>query len=102
MCAFFQSKNPESVHSALTWVSKSPQPAPVPRHRPPSGKEWNGTGNPIHNTVSVVTGYGGGWVFSNTGDNVGVQPVTRPNHRPPTGSQWNVKVTTIRNEGGKC
>ncbi len=32
MCAFVQSKNPVSVHSALTWVSKSPQPAPVPRH----------------------------------------------------------------------
>ena len=63
MRAFFHSKNPASVHSALTWASKAPQPAPVPRHRPGAGKEWNGTANPIRNAAGVVTGYGGGWVL---------------------------------------
>ena len=50
-------------------------------------------------TEGVVTGYDGGWVFSNAVDNSGVQPATRPNHRPATGNQWNGKVTAIRNEG---
>ena len=50
-------------------------------------------------TEGVVTGYDGGWVFSNAVDNSGVQPATRPNHRPATGNQWNGKATAIRNEG---
>ncbi len=29
---FFKSKNPASVHTALTWAAKGPEPAAVPRH----------------------------------------------------------------------
>ena len=47
---FFNSKNPVSVHTPLTWSFKSPQPDVVPRHRPHDGMVWNDTGNPIRRT----------------------------------------------------
>jgi hypothetical protein len=57
LCDFFQVN--ESRVSARCTELAAPQPVPVPRHRPGTGKEWNGTTNPIHNAAGVVTGYEG-------------------------------------------
>ncbi len=48
---FFKSKNPASVHTALTWAGKGPEPAAVPRHRPRKGMVWNATAKPIRNDL---------------------------------------------------
>ena len=45
---FFKSKNPVSVHTALTWPSKVPQSVVVPRYRPPKVMAWNDTGRLSH------------------------------------------------------
>ena len=95
-----KSKNPASVHTALTWASKAPQPAPAPRHRPRDGMLWNAACNPILNDAGIVTGYAGAWVSANAGDDPIVQPASRPNYCPPTGKEWNGKATAITNDEG--
>ena len=97
---FFKSKNPASVHTALTWPCKAPQPAAVPRHRPRDGMVWNGTGNPIRNDAGSVTGYVGAWVCANAGDDPGVQPARRPTGPPFKNKEWNGKATAIKNDEG--
>ena len=97
---FFKSKNPASVHTALTWAAKGPEPAAVPRHRPRKGMVWNATAKPIRNDAGSVTGFNGAWVNANAADDPGVQPAVRPNHRPPKGKKWNGTATAITNENG--
>ncbi len=64
---FFNPKNPVSVNTTLTWTSKAPEPAAVPKHRPRDGMVWNATVNPILNDTDSVPGYDGAWVCDNTG-----------------------------------
>ena len=97
---FFKSKNPASVHTALTWAAKGPEPAAVPRHRPRKGWVWNATAKPILNEAGSVTGFNGAWVNANAAHDPGVQPAVRPNHRPPKGKKWNGTATAITNENG--
>ena len=97
---FFKSNMPASVHTALTWVSKAPEPAAVPRNRPRDGMVWIATGNPIFNDAGSVTGYDGAWVCVNAGDDPGVKPARRPRGPAFKNKEWNGKATAIENEEG--